>query len=168
MADGGSLFLDELGETSLNVQVNLLRVLEEMCFRRIGGQETVHVDTRIVAATNANLESKTRDGSFREDLFYRLNVFPIQLPPLRERPEDIGLLTRHFLDDAARDYGIDAPTISPEAMAAITSSGGSCLMICSHSVNGMMRGDNRGGGYACPTMAPHASPIASPTQGARE
>ena len=120
MADGGSLFLDELGETSLNVQVNLLRVLEEMCFRRIGGQDTVHVDTRIVAATNANLESKTRDGSFREDLFYRLNVFPIQLPPLRERPEDIGLLTRHFLDDAAQEYGIDAPTISPEAMAAIT------------------------------------------------
>ena len=121
MADGGTLFLDELGETSLNVQVNLLRVLEEMCFRRIGGQETVHVDTRIVAATNANLETKTRDGSFREDLFYRLNVFPIQLPPLRERPEDIALLTRHFLDDAANDYGMSAPTVSPEAMAAITS-----------------------------------------------
>jgi len=120
MADGGTLFLDELGETSLNVQVNLLRVLEEMCFRRIGGQETVHVDTRIVAATNANLESKTRDGTFREDLFYRLNVFPVQLPPLRERPEDIGLLTRHFLNDAAQDYGMDAPTIAPDALAAIT------------------------------------------------
>ncbi len=120
MSDGGTLFLDELGETSLNVQVNLLRVLEEMCFRRIGGQDTVHVDTRIVAATNANLESKTRDGSFREDLFYRLNVFPIQLPPLRERPEDIALLTRHFLDDAANDYGMEAPTITPEAMSAIT------------------------------------------------
>lgn len=120
MADGGTLFLDELGETSLNVQVNLLRVLEEMCFRRIGGQETVHVDTRIVAATNANLESKTRDGTFREDLFYRLNVFPIQLPPLRERPEDIGLLTRHFLDDAARDYGMEPPSIAPDALAAIT------------------------------------------------
>ena len=120
MADGGTLFLDELGETSLNVQVNLLRVLEEMCFRRVGGQETVNVDTRIVAATNANLEIKTRDGTFREDLFYRLNVFPIQLPPLRERPEDISLLTRHFLDDAARDYGLEAPTVTQPAMEAIT------------------------------------------------
>ena len=120
MADGGTLFLDELGETSLNVQVNLLRVLEEMCFRRVGGQETVHINTRIVAATNANLEAKTRDGSFREDLFYRLNVFPIRLPPLRERPEDIALLTQHFLDDAAKDYGMEAPTVSPEAMIAIT------------------------------------------------
>ena len=121
MADGGTLFLDELGETSLNVQVNLLRVLEEMCFRRVGGQKTVHVDTRIVAATNANLEVKTRDGSFREDLFYRLNVFPIHLPPLRERPEDITLLVRHFLEDAAKDYGLDAPEISMDAMEAITS-----------------------------------------------
>ena len=109
MSDGGTLFLDELGETSLNVQVNLLRVLEEMCFRRVGGHETVQVDTRIVAATNANLERKTQDGTFREDLFYRLNVFPIHLPPLRERPEDISLLTRHFLEDAAREYGIETP-----------------------------------------------------------
>ncbi len=120
MADGGTLFLDELGETSLNVQVNLLRVLEEMCFRRVGGQETVHVDTRIVAATNADLERKTHDGSFREDLYYRLNVFPIHLPPLRERPEDISLLTRHFLDDAAQEYGLSAPGVTPEAMEAIT------------------------------------------------
>ena len=121
MADGGTLFLDELGETSLNVQVNLLRVLEEMCFRRVGGQEVVHVDTRIVAATNADLQSKTRDGSFREDLFYRLNVFPITLPPLRERVEDIPLLTRHFIDDAAKDYGLPTPQVSPEAMEAIAS-----------------------------------------------
>jgi len=120
MADGGTLFLDELGETSLNVQVNLLRVLEDMCFRRVGGHDTVHVDTRIVAATNADLESKTRDGTFREDLFYRLNVFPIHLPPLRERPEDISLLTRHFLEDAAREYGLESPTVSPEAMDAIS------------------------------------------------
>ena len=120
MADGGTLFLDELGETSLNVQVNLLRVLEEMCFRRVGGQETVHVDTRIVAATNANLEMKTRNGSFREDLFYRLNVFPIHLPPLRERPEDIPLLTRHFLEDAATDYGLEAPEVDMAAMELIT------------------------------------------------
>ena len=120
MSDGGTLFLDELGETSLNVQVNLLRVLEEMCFRRVGGHETVQVDTRIVAATNANLEQKTQDGTFREDLFYRLNVFPINLPPLRERPEDISLLTRHFLEDAAREYGIETPSVNPEAMECIT------------------------------------------------
>ena len=123
MADGGTLFLDELGETSLNVQVNLLRVLEDMCFRRVGGHDTVHVDTRIVAATNANLETKTREGTFREDLFYRLNVFPIHLPPLRERPEDISLLTRHFLEDAAGEYGLDAPTVSPAAMEAISGHG---------------------------------------------
>jgi two-component system, NtrC family, response regulator AtoC len=120
MADRGTLFLDELGETSLSVQVNLLRVLEEMCFRRVGGQDMVNVDTRIVAATNADLERKTQEGSFREDLFYRLNVFPIHLPPLRERPEDISLLTRHFLDDAATDYGLEAPLVTPEAMRAIT------------------------------------------------
>lgn len=120
MADGGTLFLDELGETSLNVQVNLLRVLEEMCFRRVGGHDTVHVDTRIVAATNADLETKTRDGSFREDLFYRLNVFPIHLPPLRERPEDVSLLTRHFLEDAANDYGLGTPEVDLAAMELIT------------------------------------------------
>ena len=121
MADGGTLFLDELGETSLNVQVNLLRMLEEMCFRRVGGHDMVHVDVRIIAATNVNLEKAVSDGRFREDLFYRLNVFPIHLPPLRERPEDIPLLTRHFLEDAASDYQIDPPTISPEAMESIVS-----------------------------------------------
>jgi len=120
MADGGTLFLDELGETSLNVQVNLLRVLEELRFRRVGGHEMVHVDTRIVAATNANLEMKTRDGTFREDLYYRLNVFPIHLPPLRERTEDIALLARHFIDDASKDYGLPVPIVTPESMAAIT------------------------------------------------
>jgi DNA-binding NtrC family response regulator len=120
MADGGTLFLDELGETSLSVQVNLLRVLEELCFRRVGGHELVHVDTRIIAATNANLEERTRKGQFREDLFYRLNVFPVHLPPLRERPEDIPLLTRHFLEDASREYERDPPTIGPEALEAIS------------------------------------------------
>ena len=119
MANGGSLFLDELGETSLNVQVNLLRVLEEMCFRRVGGHDLVHVDVRIIAATNVNLERAVKEGAFREDLFYRLNVFPITLPPLRERPEDIPLLTRHFLEDAAADYEIDPPSITPEAMKRI-------------------------------------------------
>jgi DNA-binding NtrC family response regulator len=119
MADGGSLFLDELGETSLSVQVNLLRVLEEMRFRRVGGTDTVSVDVRVIAATNVDLENAVADGRFREDLFYRLNVFPITLPPLRERPEDIPLLLRHFLQDAAREYDLPAPTVVPEALEPI-------------------------------------------------
>jgi DNA-binding NtrC family response regulator len=120
MADGGTLFLDELGETSLNVQVTLLRVLEEMRFRRVGGHDLVPVDVRIVAATNVDLETAVADGEFRQDLYYRLNVFPITLPPLRERPEDIPLLARHFLEDAAEDYGIAPPTLTPEAMGCVT------------------------------------------------
>ncbi|NOY27230.1 MAG: sigma-54-dependent Fis family transcriptional regulator [Oligoflexia bacterium] len=119
MADGGTLFLDELGETSLNVQVNLLRVLEEMRFRRVGGQDTVSVNVRIIAATNVDLESAVANKAFRQDLFYRLNVFPVLLPPLRERPEDIPLLTRHFLEDTARAYGIEPPTLTSDAMQAI-------------------------------------------------
>jgi DNA-binding NtrC family response regulator len=116
MANGGSLFLDELGETSLSVQVNLLRVLEEMRFRRVGGREVVEVDVRIIAATNVNLEGAVREGKFREDLFYRLNVFPITLPPLRERPEDIPILAKHFLQDAAGEYELPAPGVTPEAL----------------------------------------------------
>lgn len=119
MADSGSLFLDELGETSLSVQVNLLRVLEEMRFRRVGGTEPIDVDVRIIAATNVALEEAVKDGRFREDLYYRLNVFPITLPPLRERPEDIPLLTRHFLQDAAKEYELPVPVVSPEAMEAV-------------------------------------------------
>ncbi len=119
MADGGSLFLDELGETSLSVQVNLLRVLEEMRFRRVGGTEPIDVDVRIIAATNVNLETAVHERKFREDLFYRLNVFPITLPPLRERPEDIPILTRHFLMDAAKEYQLDPPTMVPEAMELV-------------------------------------------------
>ena len=119
MADGGTLFLDELGETSLNVQVNLLRVLEEMEFRRVGGHDRVRVNVRILAATNVDLEEAVEKGEFRQDLFYRLNVFPIHLPPLRKRPEDIPLLMRHFLEDAGRDYNLDAPTVTTDAMEAI-------------------------------------------------
>ncbi len=101
MADGGTLFLDDLGETTPNVQVNLLRVLQEMTFRRVGGRELVHVDVRIVAATNVHLEQAVREGSFRQDLFYRLNVFPIRLPPLRELREDTLLRMRLLLDEIA-------------------------------------------------------------------
>lgn len=116
MADGGSLFLDELGETSLSVQVNMLRVLEDFTFRRVGGNDSIEVDVRIIAATNVNLEGAVKDARFREDLFYRLNVFPILLPPLRERAEDIPILMHHFLTDAAREYDLAVPTITPEAL----------------------------------------------------
>ncbi len=119
LADGGTLFLDELGETSLNVQVNLLRVLEERRFRRVGGQDPVDVDVRIVAATNVALEEAVRKGRFRQDLYYRLNVFPILLPPLRDRVEDILLLARHFLKDAAEEYGLEPPTLSSDVEGAM-------------------------------------------------
>lgn len=119
MADGGTLFLDELGETSLNVQVSLLRVLEEMAFRRVGGNDLVHVDVRVLAATNVHLEKAVENGDFREDLYYRLDVFPIDLPPLRERTEDIPLLIRHFLDDASQEYALAPPRITADAMRAI-------------------------------------------------
>ncbi len=119
MGDGGTLFLDELGETTLNVQVNLLRVLETMTFRRVGGREEVQVDVRIVAATNVELEESVAKGTFREDLYYRLNVFPIEIPPLRKRREDIPLLMRHFLDEGAEEYDVEPPVIAAEAMDAI-------------------------------------------------
>jgi DNA-binding NtrC family response regulator len=119
MADGGTLFLDELGETTLNVQVNLLRVLEEMTFRRVGGRDPVRVDVRIVAATNVDLTNAVDGGRFRGDLYYRLNVFPIRLPPLRERREDIPLLMRHFLDAVAQEYALEPPVVSAEALDVI-------------------------------------------------
>jgi DNA-binding NtrC family response regulator len=123
MADGGSLFLDELGETSLSVQVNLLRVLEDFTFRRVGGTEPVEVDVRIIAATNVDLEMAVKGARFREDLFYRLNVFPITLPPLRERREDVPLLLHHFLKDAADEYKLPVPAVQPEARDRICAYG---------------------------------------------
>lgn len=97
MADGGTLFLDEIGDISLSVQVKLLRVLQEKRFERVGGTETLSVNVRIIAATHRNLEQMMKEGSFREDLFYRLSVFPIEIPPLRNRREDIPLLAASFL-----------------------------------------------------------------------
>ncbi len=97
MAEGGSLFLDEIGEMTMAMQVKLLRVLEERVFERVGGNTTIHADVRIIAATNRNLEEMVKQGKFREDLYFRLDVFPIQLPALRQRIEDLPLLTKELI-----------------------------------------------------------------------
>jgi two-component system response regulator PilR (NtrC family) len=115
-ASGGTLFLDEIGDISQQVQVKLLRVLQERVLRRVGGSEDIRVDVRIVAATNQDLEEAVRRGAFREDLFYRLNVIQIRVPPLRERKDDIPLLARHFLQKYARELQKDMQGIADEAM----------------------------------------------------
>ncbi len=117
MADGGSVFLGELATASPAVQVDLLRVLEERRFRR--GATLVPVNARVLAATSIDLEAAVADGRFREDLYYRLDVFPITLPSLRERAEDIPVLLHHFLADAAREYELPAPAVTPEALAQV-------------------------------------------------
>jgi len=116
VANGGTIFLDEIGDTTPAIQVKLLRVIQEREFRRVGGNQDIKVDVRIVAATNRDLEKAVADGSFREDLYYRLDVIPIRLPPLRLRTGDIPLLVKHFLEKFARDCGKAAPMLSPEAM----------------------------------------------------
>ncbi|MBU1041440.1 MAG: sigma-54 dependent transcriptional regulator [Proteobacteria bacterium] len=116
LADKGTLFLDEIGELSHDMQVKLLRVLQERCFERVGGTESVEVDIRIVAATNRDLTKAVADGRFREDLFYRLNVVSIELPPLRERREDIPFLAAHFLDRYARENNRELKGFTPSAM----------------------------------------------------
>ena len=104
LADGGTLFLDEIGDISASAQVKLLRVLQEREFERVGGSKTIKVNVRLVAATNRNLEQMVQDGKFREDLYYRLNVIPIDLPPLRERGEDIKLLVNFFLERSMKNH----------------------------------------------------------------
>jgi two-component system response regulator AtoC len=116
MADGGSLFLDEISEVDAGVQVKILRVLEERAFERVGGQELISVDTRLIAATNRDLKDLVAEGAFREDLFYRLYVVVITLPPLRERKGDIPLLLKHFLDGFAAENGREISGFSPEAL----------------------------------------------------
>lgn len=118
-ANGGAVFLDEIGELSPSLQVKLLRVIQDRTFRRVGGTEDVEVDVRIICATNKKLEEEVRQGGFREDLFYRLNVIQIQIPPLRERREDIPVLARHFLDKYSRELGREIKKISEEAMECL-------------------------------------------------
>ena len=119
VANGGTIFLDEIGDTTPTTQVKLLRVIQEREFRRVGGTQDIKVDVRIVAATNKDLEKAVADGSFREDLYYRLDVIPIRLPPLRLRSGDIPLLVTHFLTRFSKEGGKPAPTISPEAMQVL-------------------------------------------------
>ena len=116
IADGGTIFLDEIGDTTPTIQVKLLRVIQEREFRRVGGNQDVKVDVRVVAATNKDLEKAVADGSFREDLYYRLDVIPIRLPPLRMRAGDIPLLVNHFLERFSKESGKPKPVISQEAM----------------------------------------------------
>jgi DNA-binding NtrC family response regulator len=119
LADGGTLFLDEVGDLPMEVQIKLLRTLQEREFERVGGAETIKVDVRMVSATNRNLEKMIEDGEFREDLYYRLNVFPINLPPLRDRPEDCVPLVSHFISKFARQMGLPPSGTTAEAMAKI-------------------------------------------------
>jgi Nif-specific regulatory protein len=111
-AHGGTLFLDEVGELSPAVQAKLLRVIQERCFERLGGNETIKVNVRILAATHCDLTDMVAKGTFREDLFYRLNVFPITIPPLRERGNDILLLAEHFNAYFAKEQQVEVPTIA--------------------------------------------------------
>jgi two-component system nitrogen regulation response regulator GlnG len=115
-ADGGTLFLDEIGDMSPALQTRLLRVLAESEFYRVGGQASITVDVRVIAATNQDLAKAVRDGRFREDLFHRLNVMRINTPPLRQRREDIPLLIEHYLAEAGSELGDSAKTLNPEAM----------------------------------------------------
>jgi two-component system, NtrC family, nitrogen regulation response regulator NtrX len=116
MADGGTIFLDEVGDMSLKTQAKVLRVLQEQTFERVGGSETMAVEVRVIAASNKHLEEEIQRGKFREDLFYRLNVIPFEVPPLRDRKEDIPLLSSHFLRLFSGEYGKREKAFSPDAM----------------------------------------------------
>jgi transcriptional regulator with GAF, ATPase, and Fis domain len=119
LADGGTLFLDEVSEIPLEIQVKLLRAIQESEFERVGGVKTLRVDVRLIAATNRNLEDEIKAKRFREDLFYRLNVVPIHLPPLRERPEDVEPLLEHFLRRSNERLGKDVKGFGADALEAL-------------------------------------------------
>ena len=129
IADGGTLFLDEIGDMRLETQAKILRVLQEREFERVGGNRTLKVDVRILAATNQDLEAKVKAGSFREDLYYRLNVVSILLPALRERPEDLPVLIEHFLAAAATRLKREPKSLAPDAYRAL----------CAHEWKGNVR-----------------------------
>lgn len=118
-AKGGTLFLDEIGDMPMELQTRLLRVLSSGCFYRVGGHQTIRADVRVIAATNQNLEARVREGLFREDLYHRLNVIRLRLPPLRERPEDIAPLADHFLRAGAAELGLEPKRLTPEALRVI-------------------------------------------------
>jgi two-component system response regulator AtoC len=118
-ANAGTIFLDEIGNMPVSLQVKLLRVLQEREFERVGGNSTVKVDVRIIAATSSNLEQMVKDGTFREDLYYRLNVIPIDLPPLRDRREDVPLLVQRFIEHFCETHKLDLKTVSPQVMKAL-------------------------------------------------
>jgi len=119
LADGGTLFLDEIGDMSLKTQAKILRILQEQSFERVGGYRTITVDVRVIAATNKDLHQEIRQGSFREDLFYRLNVFPLNLPPLRERCEDIPVLLEEFAAQLSHEHNFKPLSFSPQAVSIL-------------------------------------------------
>jgi two-component system nitrogen regulation response regulator NtrX len=119
LAHEGTLFLDEIGDMSLKTQAKILRILEEQRFERVGGSRPIQVDVRVVAATNKNLEEEISRGTFREDLYHRINVIPLQVPPLRERREDIPLLSQYFLKEVARENQALPKTFTPRALEVL-------------------------------------------------
>ena len=119
VADKSTLFLDEIGDLPLEMQIKLLRVLQERQIERLGSSKPIHVDVRIVAATNRDLEKGIEQGTFRQDLYYRLNVFPIRVPPLRERPDDIPMLVWSFVDEFSKSFGKPIETVSKDCMLAL-------------------------------------------------
>jgi len=118
-ADGGTLFLDEIGEIDATTQVKLLRFLETRAVERLGSHRPIALDLRLVCATNRDLQQMVKEGKFREDLYYRLSVVPLRLPPLRERTDDVPLLLAHYLERFAKENGAAAPRLSPEALAVL-------------------------------------------------
>jgi len=119
LADDGTLFLDEIGDMSLRMQAKVLRVLQEQRFQTVGGSKTISVNVRVIAATNKNLEKAIENGQFREDLYFRLNVIPLRLPPLKERVDDLCLLVDHFVLEYAREYGRRPKRLTDDALCAL-------------------------------------------------
>ena len=121
LADGGTIFLDEVGELPLETQIALLRVLQQHEFERVGGTRSIHANVRVIAATNRNLQAAVREGTFRSDLFYRLDIFPIVIPPLRERREDVPVLVEYFVARCARNLGKNIQRITKQSLDLLRS-----------------------------------------------